>query len=60
MKFFQVKSVEDYHFSLFNEIRLVPLTEKEKESHFYQALHSILAEDLVVRENVPELSAVNC
>lgn len=50
MKFFQVKSVEDT-FSLIYE-KVVPLTEKERKP-LYQALHSILAEDIVVRENVP-------
>ncbi len=50
MKFFQVKSVEDT-FSLIEEM-IVPLTETEMKP-LHEALHRIIAEDIVVRENVP-------
>lgn len=50
MKFFQVKSVEET-FQLINE-KVAPLTEKITKPLF-EALHFVLAEDITVRENVP-------
>ena len=50
MKFFQVKTVEET-LSLIDE-HILPLAEKELKP-LHQALYSILAEDIVVRENVP-------
>lgn len=50
MKFFQVKSVEET-FKLIND-KITPLTEKITKPLF-DALHFVLAEDLMVRENVP-------
>ncbi|MCQ6274538.1 molybdopterin molybdotransferase MoeA [Bacillus sp. V3B] len=50
MKFFQVKSVEETY-SLIEEM-IQPLTEKVTKPLF-NALHYILAEDIVVKENVP-------
>lgn len=50
MKFFQVKSVEDT-FQLINE-NITPLSEKLSKPLF-EALHFVLAEDIEVKENVP-------
>ena len=50
MKFFQVKSVEET-FSLIEEI-IHPLTDKIVLP-LHKALNYILAEDIVVKENVP-------
>jgi molybdopterin molybdotransferase len=50
MKFFQVKTVEETY-SLIEEM-IQPLTEKTIKPLF-DALHYILAEDIVVKENVP-------
>jgi molybdopterin molybdotransferase len=50
MKFFQVKSVEET-FQLINE-RVAPITETLTKPLF-EALHFVLAEDIMVRENVP-------
>jgi molybdopterin molybdotransferase len=50
MKFFQVKSVDET-FRLINEM-VTPLTEKITKP-LYEALHFVLAEDIMVREDVP-------
>ena len=50
MKFFQVKSVEET-FSLIEEL-IDPLTDTDRMP-LHKALNYILAEDIVVRENVP-------
>ncbi|WP_338471093.1 molybdopterin molybdotransferase MoeA [Niallia sp. XMNu-256] len=50
MKFFQVKSVEET-FSLIDEW-IKPLSEKEVKP-LHEALNYILAEDIIVKENVP-------
>ncbi|MFE8701916.1 gephyrin-like molybdotransferase Glp [Cytobacillus sp. FJAT-54145] len=50
MKFFQVKSVEET-FQLINE-NITPLSEKVSKPLF-EALHFVLAEDIEVKENVP-------
>lgn len=50
MKFFQVKSVEET-FQLISEM-VQPLTEIVTKPLF-EALHFVLAEDIIVRENVP-------
>ena len=55
MKFFQVKSVEET-FSLIEEF-IHPLTDKESYC-LYKALNYILAEDIVVKENVPDFDVL--
>lgn len=50
MKFFQVKTVEET-FQLINEM-IFPITEKITKP-LSEALHFVLAEDIYVRENVP-------
>jgi molybdopterin molybdotransferase len=50
MKFFQVKSVEET-LRLIN--KMVPQMEETVTKPLYDALHFVLAEDIMVRENVP-------